>query len=172
MHKEPTVSLSPSHVLDLLPPFPIVLVSTRDNVLTINQVEYFTFRPLRIGIAIAHTRYSYGLLREEGEFIVNVPDASLVDAVKTCGTLSGRDGDKFAATGLERMPAMSVDAVCVAQCGAHIECRVVREIPFEHRTWFVGEVVAAQRGINHAGTDGLLCGRYAYMLADKIIGKR
>ena len=63
MMQDITTSLMAKDVLALLPPYPIVLVSTQTNIITINQVMYFTFSPLRIGIAVAHTRYTYGLLR-------------------------------------------------------------------------------------------------------------
>ena len=172
MTVEPIALLSPTNVLDLLPPFPIVLVTTRTNAITVNQVTYFSFRPLRIGIAIAHARYSYALLKAEHEFVVNVPNASLLEAVRICGSLSGRDGPKFGAAGLDPQPSVEVSAVSIAQCSAHIECRVVREIPFEHRDWFIGEVVAARRRSDHDGTAGLLCGRHHYMLAETTVGPR
>jgi flavin reductase (DIM6/NTAB) family NADH-FMN oxidoreductase RutF len=168
-----TVSLqSPTHVLDLLPPYPIVLVTTRTNAITINQVMYFTFRPLRIGVAIAHARYTYELLKDEGEFVINVPDASLADAVKSCGSLSGRDGDKFEAIGLNAEPSRQVQAVSVAQCAAHIECRVARTIPFEHRDWFVGQVVAARKRADHTGTAALMCGRHNYSIPGNVVAPR
>ena len=86
MPKEPIDPQQWGQVLQTLPPFPIVLVTTRTNAITIGQIEYFTFSPLRLGIAIAHQRHTYGLLKDECEFVVNVPDASLVEAVKICGS--------------------------------------------------------------------------------------
>jgi flavin reductase (DIM6/NTAB) family NADH-FMN oxidoreductase RutF len=159
-------------VLDLLPPYPIVLVTTRTNTITVNQVMYFTFKPLRIGVAIAHVRYTYGLLKEEGEFVINVPDASLVDAVKVCGALSGRDGDKFEAVGLGTEPSTRVQAVSIVQCAAHIECRVDRTIPFEHRDWFVGEVVAARKRGGHSSASAMMCGRHSYSLPGAPVSPR
>jgi flavin reductase (DIM6/NTAB) family NADH-FMN oxidoreductase RutF len=170
--KEPIAALSPTNVLDLLPPFPIVLVTTRTNAITVNQITTFSFRPLRIGVAIAHARYTYALLKAEREFVVNVPDASLLDAVRVCGSRSGRDGPKFEPAGLDPQPSVEVGAVRIAQCGAHIECRVVREIPFEHRDWFVGEVVAASRRADHSSAEALLCGRHHYSLAETPVGPR
>lgn len=172
MFKEPILPQAWGSVLESLPPFPIVLVTTRSNVITINQIGYFTFSPLRIGIAIAHTRYTYSLLKEERELVINVPDASLVDAVKTCGSLSGRDHDKFKAAGLDKEESSQVQAVGICQCGAQIECRVVREIAFEERTWFIGEVVAARRGEDHLGTAALMCGRREYMVPGDIVAPR
>jgi flavin reductase (DIM6/NTAB) family NADH-FMN oxidoreductase RutF len=159
-------------VLDLLPPYPIVLVTTRTNAITVNQIMYFTFRPLRIGVAIAHVRYTYALLKAEGEFVINVPDASLVDAVKACGSLSGKQGDKFEAVGLDTEPSTRVQAVSIVQCAAHIECRVDRTIPFEHRDWFVGEVLAARKQETHASANALMCGRRSYSVPGTIISPR
>jgi flavin reductase (DIM6/NTAB) family NADH-FMN oxidoreductase RutF len=170
--KESIAALSSTNVLGLLPPFPIVLVTTRTNAITVNQVATFTFRPLRIGVAIAHARYTYALLRAEREFVINIPDASLLDAVRICGSRSGRDGLKFGPAGLDPQPSVKVGAVSIAQCGAHIECRVVREVPFEHRDWFIGEVVAASRRADHSGTAALLCGRHGYSLAETPVGLR
>lgn len=172
MSKEPILPQAWGSVLELLPPFPIVLVTTRSNVITINQIVYFTLSPLRIGIAIAHTRHTYSLLKEESEFVVNIPDASLVDAVKICGSLSGRDHDKFKAAGLDQEESSQVQAVGICQCGAQIECRVVREITFEKRTWFIGEVVAARKGEGHLGTAALMCGRHEYMVPGDIVAPR
>jgi flavin reductase (DIM6/NTAB) family NADH-FMN oxidoreductase RutF len=159
-------------VLDLLPPFPIVLVTTRSNIITIGQLHYFTFEPLRIGVAVAHTRYTYGLLKEEGEFVVNVPGSALLNAVKLCGSVSGRNQDKFAAAGLTRAPSCQVQAVSIRECGAHIECRVDREVAFEERTWFVGRVIAARKRADHHGAEALLCGRTHYAVANALVAPR
>jgi flavin reductase (DIM6/NTAB) family NADH-FMN oxidoreductase RutF len=158
------VSLNPQRVLSLLPPYPIVLVTTGANIITINQLAYFTFSPLRLGIAVAHTRYTYELLKEEQVFVVNVPGTSLLDAVRFCGSVSGRDGDKFARAGLTQQFSAIVPAPGIAECGAWIECRVEREIDFEERTWFVGPVVAARHREGHEGMQALMCGREAYLL--------
>ncbi len=159
-------------VLEVLPPFPIVLVTTRSNVITVNQIAYFTFSPLRIGIGIAHTRHTYSLLKDEREFVINIPDASLVDAVKTCGSLSGRDHHKFKAAGLSAQESSQVSAVSIRECSANIECRVVKEIAFEERTWFIGEVVAARKGEGHLGTKALLCDRQHYVVSGTAVAPR
>ena len=172
MSKSTVTPQSPTHVLELLPPYPIVLVTTRTNAITVNQVAYFTFRPLRIGVAIAHARHTYSLLKDEGEFVINIPGATLVEAVKVCGSLSGRDGDKFRAAGLTPEPSHRVQAVSILQCGAHIECRVVQELAFEHRDWFIGEVVAARKDKHHLGTSALMCGRHNYSLPGDVIASR
>jgi flavin reductase (DIM6/NTAB) family NADH-FMN oxidoreductase RutF len=167
-----SVPLHPKTVLALLPPYPIMLVSTRTNIITINQVAYFTFAPLRMGIAVAHTRHTYGLLKEEQAFVINVPGAELVEAVKFCGAISGRDSDKFAAAGLTPLASLEIDAAGIAECGAQIECRVEQELVFEKRTWFIGPVAAARRQESHRGAEAMMCGREAYSLPGAVIAPR
>ena len=164
MPKSQTVPVSTGSVLQLLPPFPIALVTTRTNISTIGQLEYFTFSPLRLGIGVAHSRYSHGLLNEEREFVVNVPDSGLVDAVRLCGSVSGRDQDKFETADLSREPSSVVQAVSIAQCRAKIECKIDTVVDFEKRTWFIGQVVAARKDEGFSGRDGLLCDRSGYAL--------
>lgn len=155
---------SASAVLQLLPPFPIVLVTTRTNVITINQLAYFTFSPLRLGIAVAHTRHSYGLLVEEREFVINIPHAQLLPAVQMCGCISGKNRNKFQAANLTPMPAAQVQAVALAEAPAHIECAVESTLEFEDRTWFIAKVLIARQLPEHLGTSALLCGRSHYYL--------
>ena len=166
------VKITTTDVLSLLPPYPIVLVTTRTNVITINQVAYFTFAPLRIGVAVAHIRHTYGLLMNEQAFVVNVPGAHLVEAVKQCGSLSGRDDDKFERVDLTRIQAAAVDAVRIAECSAFIECQVDQMLKFEHRTWFIGKVVAASMRPGHKGTSALMCGRHDYRVPGEIVAQR
>jgi len=166
------VKIRTTDVLGMLPPYPIVLVTTRTNVITVNQVAYFTFSPLRIGIAVAHIRHTYGLLLDEQAFVINVPGAHLVEAVKQCGSLSGKDGDKFVRVGLTRILAAAVDAVRIAECGAFIECQVDQMLKFEHRTWFIGKVAAASMQPDHDGTTALMCGRRDYRVPGEIVAPR
>ena len=163
---------STDQVLSLLPPFPIVLVTTRSNIITIGQIEYFTFSPLRIGIAVAHTRYTYSLLKHEREFVINVPDAKLIDVVKLCGSMSGREGNKFKAAEVSPEASLQVQAVSIAECPAHIECTVEREIEFEKRTWFVGRVVSARCEEGFDGRCALLCDRHEYVIPGATIAER
>ena len=159
-------------VLHTLAPFPIVVVSTRTNAITANQVEYFTFRPLRLGVAISFDRFSHALIEDEGEFVINVPTRANIDAVIECGKLTGADGDKFAAAGIRTVAATLVRSVCLAGFAAHIECRVCRRIDFEERSWFVGDVVAARKRAGHVDVKALICGRHEYRLPGEFVAAR
>lgn len=164
--------LTQARVLETLPPFPIVLVSTRLNIITIGQIAHFTFNPLRIGIGVAHSRYSYVLLKKEGEFVINVPGCDLIDAVKICGSVSGRTTDKFQEAKLTREKSEKVQSSIIGECGANIECRIEQEIVFADRTWFIGLVLAARKHTEHLGNKALLCNRGEYIMPGDIVAER
>jgi flavin reductase (DIM6/NTAB) family NADH-FMN oxidoreductase RutF len=169
--KKPT-DIDAQTVLASFAGFPVVLVSTRDNVLTIGQIHYFSFRPLTLGIGVLRERHSHGLIESEGEFVVNIATVDQLEAVKACGKLSGRDGDKFARVGLTRAPASKVKACLVAECPVNIECRVVKRLDLPLRTWFIGEVVAAHRAEDFHPQQNLYCSRTHYRAIGDILAPR
>ena len=77
-------------------------------------------------VAVRNTRHTFGLIEESDNFTVTVPrDASHKEAVKFCGTKSGREYDKFAECGLEQRQAQQVDSPVIDIPGIHYECRIV-----------------------------------------------
>jgi len=85
-------------------------------------------------------RYTYELIRETGEFVVNVPTRELEDAVMFCGGNSGRDVDKGAGTGLTPVPAQTVSPPWVEECVMHMACQVVDMRRYGERVLVVGRV--------------------------------
>ena len=83
-------------------------------------------------IAIAPQRYSWHFLEESPEFVIAIPNDSLNKAVKICGTLSGRDVDKFEASGLTPVISHIVKAPSILECPINIECRVYAKIAPPH----------------------------------------
>lgn len=126
---------------------PTVLVTSRhaghSNIITLAWITPLSIAPPMVGIAVAPTRYSHELIAGAGQFVVNVPSPRLLEAVWYCGTVSGRDEDKFAGSGLSAEPARRVDAPAISDCFAHVECRVVDAPVVGDHTLFVGEVAAA-----------------------------
>ncbi|MFC1715045.1 flavin reductase family protein [Candidatus Poribacteria bacterium] len=152
--------------------FPVVLVTTRDNIITVALVHRFSYNPFMLGIGISHRRYSYQLIETEREFIVNIPTSEHLEQVKLCGRLSGRDTDKFHEAGFTKMAGKKVESSMIAECPVSIECKVVQEIKLEERTWFIGEVVAVHAEDGYDASESLLCDRRAYMLIGESIGQR
>lgn len=82
------------------------------------QIPVFT-------VLVRPSRFTWRLIEETHEFVVAVAGPTLKDAVTYCGTVSGRDHDKFEEKGLTAIPSKQVRVPRVRECGIHFECRVV-----------------------------------------------
>ena len=128
-------------------PSPASLVTSVDadgraNIITLGETFNLSIRsPVIVGIAIAPARYSHQLIREQGEFVVNLPPASLLAKVMRCGSMSGRDHDKFAEVGLTPLPATHLRAPLIAECPVNIECRLLSVQTIGDHDLFLGEVL-------------------------------
>jgi len=83
-------------------------------------------RPI-FAVLVRPSRYTYQLLEERGEFTVNLPYPEMADTVMHCGTVSGRDHDKFREKKLTLLESETVKVPCIDECGIHYECRVVQK---------------------------------------------
>lgn len=98
--------------------------------------------PVWVGISIREATYTHGLVREQGEFTVNLPTADMLKQVLGCGSCSGRDGiDKFEKYGLTKLPSKHVEPPIIAECPVNLECRVVAFHNVGDHDLFVGEVL-------------------------------
>lgn len=132
----------------LLAPVPAVLVTVRDpetgknNILTIGWTGIVNSDPPRTYISVRPERFSYGLIRETGEFCINLPHSHLVRAVDLCGVKTGRNTDKFALCGLTAEPSGTVACASIAECPVTLECRVFEEKPLGSHTMFLADILA------------------------------
>ena len=143
-------------------PTPAALVTTVDsggcpNVATAGEVYMLCLHPLIVGVGFRRATYSNQLLHETGEFVVNLPSREVLWAVDYCGSVSGREVDKFKAAGLTPVPALHVKAPLVEECPVNIECRVRDVIHFGYmdRDVFAGECLAVHIDEEVIGEDGL-----------------
>jgi flavin reductase (DIM6/NTAB) family NADH-FMN oxidoreductase RutF len=90
------------------PVFPVVAVTVKENIIAIGLVHAFSFTPPMIGIGVHPKRYSYELLEQTKDFGVNIPTKDLVEKVNLCGTITGRNKNKFQEAGLTPMKAALV----------------------------------------------------------------
>ncbi len=115
----------------------------RANVLTLGEVFNVSIaKPVILGIAIAKPRYSHKLITATREYVVNLPTAAMVLTVDRCGSVSGRDVDKFAEFGLTAVPATKVAPPLIAECPVSIECRVLEIQEIGDHDLLLGEVLA------------------------------
>ena len=132
-----------------LAPIPASLISCgtldgQKNLISLAWVGIVNSDPPMLSISVRPQRHSYNMIKDSGEFVVNVPSEALLQAVDYCGNTSGRDVDKFAATGLTAMAASKVSAPIVAECPLNLECRVRQQIPLGSHDLFLAEIVAVQ----------------------------
>lgn len=130
----------------LLGPVPPVLVSCGSmeapNLITIAWAGTINTQPPRVSISVRPSRFSYDLIRQSGEFVINLPTVALSRAVDWCGVKSGRDVDKFAAMKLTAAPASAVACPLLAESPINLECRVFDVIPLGSHDMILADVVA------------------------------
>ncbi|MDD6072571.1 MAG: flavin reductase family protein [Clostridiales bacterium] len=134
---------------NMLYPVPAVLVSCRDkegkdNVLTIAWAGTICSDPAMLSISVRKERYSYPMIKESGEFVVNLTTKALVEATDYCGVKSGKDEDKFAAMNLTKGEAEKINAPIIMESPVNIECKVKQVLELGSHDMFIAEVVNVQ----------------------------
>ena len=114
------------------------------NVLTIAWTGIINTVPPKTYISVRPKRHSYALLKKYGEFTINLPTASLLRAVDSCGVYTGAKMNKFERFGLHPERADKVSAPIIAECPLALECRVTDVIPLGSHDMFLAEVVNVQ----------------------------
>ena len=128
-------------------PCPVVLVTSvgsegKPNIITLAWAGIVCSDPPTIGVGIRPHRHSFRLIEESGEFVVNIPTTRILEQTDFCGVVSGKDVDKFSATGLTPEPAERVKPPLIRECPVNIECTVKKKIPLGVHHLFLGEVVS------------------------------
>ncbi len=130
----------------LLGPLPPVMVScgdgTASNILTVAWTGILNTIPPKTYISVRPSRYSYGILKEKGEFVLNLTPAALVRTADYCGTFTGAKVDKFAKCHLTRQFAKEVAAPMIAECPVSLCCRVTDTVPLGSHEMFIADIVA------------------------------
>lgn len=134
----------------MLYPLPAVMVSVgdkegRQNILTIAWTGTICTNPPMAYISVRPERYSYHMIKESKEFVINLTTEKLAKAADYCGVRSGRDVDKWKEAGLTPQKAETLKyAPIIEECPVNIECRVteIKELGSHHM--FLAEVVSVQ----------------------------
>lgn len=132
---------------NMLYPLPAVMVSVtdgkgKDNIITVAWAGTVCTNPPMVSISVRPERFSYQMIRDTGEFVINLTTEELAFATDYCGVKSGKDVDKFRETGLTREKADIVKAPMIKESPVSIECKVkeIKELGSHHM--FIAEVVA------------------------------
>ena len=132
----------------LVEPGCVVLVTSgtieKPNVMTFSwQTPVNTANPCLILLAISHVRYSYELIKQNNELVINIPGEELLEQTHYVGCVTGKGIDKFKESGLTPVAAGKVQPPLIEECAGHLECRVVEIFKMQTHDLLVCEVVRA-----------------------------
>lgn len=145
--------------------------SGRANIIAVSFCMPVSREPPMVACAIGQKMYSSQLIQQTKEFVINVPTQELKRQIYYCGFHSGRDVDKFKETGLTPLRARLVSTPIIAECVAHMECRVAQTIDTGDKYLFIATVVDAYADEDVEQT----CRRVDYAAGDfpkKVYGTR
>ncbi len=131
---------------NMLYPLPVVLVTVsdkkgNDNVLTIAWAGTINTNPPMVSISVRKNRFSYAMLEETGEFVINLTTRNLVRATDYCGVISGKNEDKFETMHLTKNKAEHVCAPLIDESPVNIECRVFKKEDLGSHTMYMADVL-------------------------------
>ena len=132
---------------NMLYPLPAVMVSVADkegnyNIITIGWAGTICTNPPMLSISVRPERYSYHMIEETGDFVVNLTTEDLAYATDYCGVKSGREVDKFKELHLTAEEADHVQSPLIKECPVNIECKVVKKEELGSHHMFIAEVKA------------------------------
>ena len=127
-------------------PCPVVLVTCVDlagkpNIITLAWAGTVCSEPPMVGVSIRPTRYSYQLIKDTKEFVVNIPPTKFIKETDYCGVASGKDVNKFSETKFTQEKAKKVKVPMIQECPVNLECILTDTIPLGAHDLFLGEVV-------------------------------
>lgn len=127
-------------------PLPPALVTVgdeeRSNIITIGWTGILATVPPRTYISVRPQRYSYALLKKNGEFVINLAPSSLAREVDFCGIYTGAKVDKFEKCSLTRCKSKAVAPPTISECPIALECRVAQVIPMGSHDVFVADILS------------------------------
>ena len=132
---------------NMIYPLPAVMVSVtdgegNDNIITVAWTGTVCTNPAMAYISVRPSRYSYGMLKKTGEFVINLTTEKLAFATDFCGVRSGRDVDKFEKLNLTKEKAQYVSAPMIGEAPVSIECRVREVKELGSHDMFLADVLA------------------------------
>ncbi len=113
----------------------------KPNIITVAWAGTVCTNPPMVSISVRPERYSYHLIEESGEFVINLTTEALVKATDFCGVRSGRDLDKFKEMKLTPQPSKHINAPGIAESPVNIECKVREIKPLGSHSMIIADVV-------------------------------
>jgi flavin reductase (DIM6/NTAB) family NADH-FMN oxidoreductase RutF len=141
--------------------------------MTLGWHTVMEFTPSLVGCVISSGNYSFEIVRNSRECVINLPTTALTDTVVGIGNTSGAEIDKFKEFGLTIEKARKVEAPLIAECHANFECRLHDDALVNKYNFFIFEVVMAHVAASPKHPETLhYTGEGVFMVAGKIISRR
>ena len=152
----------------ILYPIPAVMVSCgtyeNSNILTVAWTGTVNSDPPMTYISVRPERYSYNIINESGEFVINVTTRELAFATDWCGVRSGEKFDKFGEMKLTKGKALYLSCPVIEESPINIECKVVRRIDLGTHSMFLADIVGVQADSRYMDENG----RFDFAASDPI----
>ncbi|MCI9006524.1 MAG: flavin reductase family protein [Lachnospiraceae bacterium] len=144
---------------NMLYPLPAVMVSCKrqgekPNIITVAWTGTVCSSPAMVSISVRKERYSYEIIKETGEFVINLATKDLVRALDYCGVRSGRDVDKYKEAGLTVLASKEIAAPGIMESPVNLECRVTEVKPLGSHDLFLAEVLSVTIEDRYMNDDG------------------
>jgi len=127
-------------------PCPVVLLSVygpeRPNIITLSWAANVCSKPPTMVIGIRPERHSYNLVKDAGEYVLNIPSTDQIEGTIFAGTKSGRKYDKFSECGFTSEPASKIKAPMIKECPISIECKTREIVPLGAHDLFIADVLS------------------------------
>jgi flavin reductase (DIM6/NTAB) family NADH-FMN oxidoreductase RutF len=171
--------LALSKVYGLLEPGPVLLLTTakdeQTNIMTVSWQTMLEFEPPTLACVISEQNYTFDLLTDTLECVLNIPTVALAEQVVGCGNCSGRTTDKFTTFSLTAVAASRVRAPLIDECYASIECKVVDTSMVDVYNLFVLEArkawidmsISDPRTLHHRGKGAFMVAGETIKLASR-----
>ena len=150
-------------------PLPAVMVSCgsmeKPNIITIAWCGITNTAPPKTYISVRPERYSYDLIKNSGEFVINLTTTGMVKNADRCGTYSGKNVDKFKKYSIETIPAEHVSAPILKDSPVALECKVTDIVEMGTHHMFVADIVGVSVDEQYIDANGKLCLQKANLAA-------
>lgn len=151
-------------------PVPAVMVScqgkdTKPNIITIAWCGTVCSSPAMVSISVRKERYSHAIIKQTGEFVINLVTKELTFATDYCGVTSGRDVDKFEKMNLTPLESKVVSAPGIEESPVNIECKVTQILELGSHDLFLAEVVGVTVDESLLDETGKFCLNDAHLVA-------
>ena len=144
----------------LIAPLPPVMVSCGDmensNIMTVAWTGIINTIPPKTYISVRPSRYSYNIIKESGEFVINLTPSKIIKAADYCGIYTGAKVDKFKKCDLHKEEANEVKCPLIAESPLSLECKVTEIVPIGTHDMFLADIVAVDVDDSLLDKDGRL----------------